>query len=193
MKMRMTVVVLLALFGLSAPAMADTYTASVQGSPYAKYIAPEEVCAHSATRLATPAQQEVAMDCLLSYARDKKGLKTIRQDKKLVRAAKLKSQAILRCQDFNHDACGKPFISTFNDTGYTKQPGRSWSVGENIAWGSGALGSPQAIMVAWLESPGHRNNIFSSKWREFGMSLKVGALEGNEDVAVWTNTFGYTR
>ena len=33
---------------------------------------------------------------------------------------------------------------------------RAWSIGENLAWGAGALATPGRIVNAWMRSPGHR-------------------------------------
>ena len=40
-------------------------------------------------------------------------------------------------------------------------PGGAWSAGENIAWGSGELGTPARIVDAWMHSAGHRANILN--------------------------------
>ena len=43
-------------------------------------------------------------------------------------------------------------------TGYLSGGG-AWRIGENLAWGTGDLATPRAIMAAWMHSPGHRANI----------------------------------
>src|SRR5262249_52613045 len=64
-------------------------------------------------------------------------------------------------------------------------PGYSgcWSWGENIA-----LGHPtaQAVVAAWMNSPGHRANILSTTFTEVGVGLAVNA----QGVAFWTQDFG---
>jgi uncharacterized protein YkwD len=67
-------------------------------------------------------------------------------------------------------------------------------VGENLAWGQGALGTPRAIVLAWLRSDGHRRNLFSDAWREMGVGFRLDArFVGYENVAIWANTFGRRR
>ena len=65
------------------------------------------------------------------------------------------------------------------------------AAGENIAWGTGALGSVRSIFNAWLHSPGHRANILGS-YAQIGIGLRVGSLEGHAGAHVWTQEFGST-
>ena len=58
-------------------------------------------------------------------------------------------------------------------TGYIPSSGR-WVIGENLAWGTGALATPKAIMNAWMNSSGHRANILHADYREIGFGIVVG-------------------
>lgn len=58
-----------------------------------------------------------------------------------------------------------------------------WGLAENIAAG---YRSPEAVMNAWLSSPGHRTNIESSEWTLIG----VGAAQGRPGEVFWTQNFG---
>jgi hypothetical protein len=62
--------------------------------------------------------------------------------------------------------------------------------GENIAWGSGPLGSVRSIFSAWIHSDGHRANILSGAFQDFGIGLRIGRLEGISGAHVWTQEFG---
>lgn len=46
--------------------------------------------------------------------------------------------------------------------------GRGW--GENIARGQG---SPEAVMAAWMNSPGHRSNILHTSFRALGVGVHI--------------------
>lgn len=46
--------------------------------------------------------------------------------------------------------------------------GRSWSVGENIVFGSPDLSAAAAVRE-WMNSPPHRENLLSREWREIGL------------------------
>jgi uncharacterized protein YkwD len=104
----------------------------------------------------------------------------------LDRAARGKSGDILRCDQFDHAACGREFTHWFERVGYA---GRCTAFGENIAWGTGSLGSVRNIFRAWIGSPGHRANILG-EFEEIGIGLRVGTLEGNSRAHVWTQEFG---
>jgi uncharacterized protein YkwD len=47
---------------------------------------------------------------------------------------------------------------------------RSFASGENIAFG---YTSAQAVMNAWMNSPGHRANILSANFKEIGISVRA--------------------
>ena len=59
----------------------------------------------------------------------------------------------------------------------------SWAAGENIAAG---YQTPEAVMAAWMASPGHRSNILDEDFNHLG----VGAAEGNRTYGqVWEQMF----
>jgi uncharacterized protein YkwD len=51
----------------------------------------------------------------------------------------------------------------------------AWTVGENIAWGSGDLGTPASIVDGWMHSAGHRANILNGSFAEIGIGIAAGA------------------
>jgi uncharacterized protein YkwD len=76
---------------------------------------------------------------------------------------------------------------------YPSRRARSWSVGENIVWGSPDL-SPQAAVRQWMQSPPHRANILSREWREIGLGANhfaaaPGTFRGGP-VTIVTADFG---
>lgn len=66
----------------------------------------------------------------------------------------------------------------------------SWSLGENLAWGSRGRASPRAIVNAWMNSPGHRANILSRQFRDIGIGIAIGTPAGFENGATYTTDFG---
>ncbi len=56
-------------------------------------------------------------------------------------------------------------------------------VGENIAKG---YPSPEAVMKAWMNSPGHRRNILNCDFEALG----VGVIRGSNGRLFWTQDFG---
>lgn len=55
--------------------------------------------------------------------------------------------------------------------------------------GSGGYATPRTIFEMWMHSPGHRENILGP-YRDTGLGLKLGTLEGFRGAHVWTEEFG---
>jgi uncharacterized protein YkwD len=144
------------------------------------------VCPHQDERDAAPAVQERAMLCLVNRARRSRGLAPLRAASVLSRAARHKSADILRCGEFSHEACGRAFTYWMQRFGYLQGCANA---GENIAWGTGPLGSARLIFGAWMRSSGHRENILG-EFEEIGIGLRTGELEGSSRARVWTQDFG---
>src|SRR5262245_2225102 len=73
-----------------------------------------------------------------------------------------------------------PTVSSRLDTaGYASYT--AW--GENIAYG---FTTAQAVVTAWMNSPGHRANILSATFTEIGVALATNA----QGVIYWTQEFG---
>jgi uncharacterized protein YkwD len=141
-------------------------------------------CPTRAALSASATVQEQAMLCLVNVARRHHGLGELAAVASLARAAERKSADIIRCNGFEHEACGRPFDHWIKRFAY-----RGCAVAENIAWGTGSLGGVPSIFRAWMRSPGHRENILGP-YEEVGIGLRVGSLEGNSGAHVWTQDFG---
>ena len=150
--------------------------------------APVGACVGADDPSAGIAQQKAAMRCLVNYARAEAGLPRLGSMRKLDSSAARKAGDILRCNQFSHFACGREFLFWFRRSGYLS--GRCWWAGENLAWGSGILGSARSVVKAWLRSPSHRANILGGDYSQFGISLRMGSLSGNSGAHVWVNHFG---
>jgi uncharacterized protein YkwD len=71
-----------------------------------------------------------------------------------------------------------------------------WSVGENLLWSSPDVDSAKALEL-WMNSPEHRKNILTARWREIGISAvhaagAPGTYRGLE-VTIITTDFGVRR
>src|SRR5215207_7313715 len=133
---------------------------------------------------APAAVQERAVLCLVNRARASRGLEPLGAPPSLAGAADRKSGDILRCDEFSHEACGREFTYWIERSGYG---GCGW--GENIAYASGGMATPQRIFGLWMRSPGHRRNILG-RFTDIGIGLRVGELEAAGRVHVWTQEFG---
>ncbi|HET8952653.1 MAG TPA: CAP domain-containing protein, partial [Solirubrobacteraceae bacterium] len=72
-------------------------------------------------------------------------------------------------------------------------PRLGWALGENLAWGTGTLATPRAIMKAWMDSPGHRANVVKRAYREIGLGIVIGVPSDRDNGATYTADFGVVR
>lgn len=115
---------------------------------------------------------------LTNAERTKRGLAPLKADWQLSRVARYKATDMRDKNYFSHTSptYGSPFkmITDF---------GLSYSAaGENIAAGQT---TPQAVVNAWMNSPGHRANILSTKYTEIG----VGYASGGSYGCYWSQMF----
>lgn len=176
-----------ALLLVFATLLAAALTSPAAAMDLERLIAPVSACADQTDADASIAAQEQAMRCLGNYARERLGMGSLGEADDLDRSARDKSGDILRCDSFSHQACGRDFTYWMERVGYTSAS--CWRAGENIAWGTGDLGSPRKIFRAWMKSPEHRENILG-RYSQIGIGLDVGGLAGRSDVHVWTQHFG---
>jgi uncharacterized protein YkwD len=169
------------LLALAAPAAAS--------GGWDRLLAPPGTCGAQEDRGATVRAQERAMRCLINFARRSEGTAPLRaRGKRLAKAADRKAADILRCGEFSHTACGRPFTYHMQATAYAAG---CYGAGENIAWGSGQLGTVRSIMRSWLASDGHRANLLNAEFRDHGVALRTGSLSGHDGAAVWVHQLGY--
>lgn len=151
-------------------------------------LASPSVCPGQTDTRRSVGDQERTMRCMQNHVRARRGLRRLRTQSALMSAAGSKSADILRCQQFAHEACGRDTFYWTRRTGYAVG---CWGAGENIAWGSGSLGSVRVIMSAWLHSDPHRRNLFRSSHRDQGVGLAKGTFNGYPGAQVWTAQLGY--
>jgi uncharacterized protein YkwD len=129
-----------------------------------------------------------AILCLLNAERAAKGLPALHANGKLKRAAQGWARAMVARRFFAHEAGRSTLQSRIKKTGYIRG---NWSLGENIAWGSGALATPQAIVNGWMHSPGHRANILHGQFKDIGIGIRLGAPgQGLSGGATYVTDFG---
>jgi uncharacterized protein YkwD len=129
--------------------------------------------------------------CLLNAERRARGLRALRHNADLASAALVHARDMVRRKYFSHTSpSGRTFVSRIRATGYLSGVSR-WTVGENLAWGSGTRATAAAIVRAWMGSPGHRANILNASFREIGIGIALGApRRGYSPAATYGNEFG---
>jgi uncharacterized protein YkwD len=142
---------------------------------------------------ATLGETGQAILCLLNVERTSRGRGRLRMNARLSRAARGHSRDMVRNTYFAHDAKnGASMLDRIRAAGYLR-PRTRWTVGENIAWGSGPLASPRALVRAWMNSPPHRANILQARFRELGVGLVLGAPSPGVSGIALTATTNFGR
>ena len=150
-------------------------------------IAPQAACPNQDDLVAPATAQEAAMRCMTNFARERLGLAPLADAPELDLSASAKAGDLLACDSFSHTACGRDFTYWMRETGYISET--CWHAGENLAWGAGEYGAVRSIFQAWMRSPTHRRNLLGD-YRQLGVSLRVGDLEGQAGTRVWAQHFG---
>jgi uncharacterized protein YkwD len=159
----------------------DLYPAN---DPWKSYLADEQTCPGGERTDLPLDQQANVMVCLVNYVRHRRGLATLATYPLLNNSSLLKAGKIVRCKEFAHDACGESPDADTRAAGYQGD----W--GENLYIGEGRLGAPRVAVDGWLNSPGHRENLFQPEWRSEGIAvMKVAQLGKYSNATLWVNEF----
>ena len=169
-------------------ALGAAFLALPATSSAASLLAPESACPNQSNTSLSVDVQETAMACMVNYARAASGLPALTAHPQLMDSADRKARDILSCQQFSHTACGLPFTQRITDAGYAYR-----AAGENIAWGTGSYGTVRSILTGWLNSSGHKANILNSGYRDHGIALVSGTLNGRANTRIWVNQFATPR
>jgi uncharacterized protein YkwD len=143
---------------------------------------------------ADPARIAASTLCLLNGERADAALRPLKENGRLAAAALAHAQDMVAGQYFSHVAPdGRDVVARVQPTGYLRS-GSQWTVGENLAWGTGTLGTPRSIVAAWMRSPGHRDNILRASFREIGLGIVGGNPRARDGLgATYATVFGATR
>ncbi len=111
---------------------------------------------------------------LTNLQRKNSGLPSLILNSKLQAAALAKAKDLFKNQYFAHvSPTGVGPAEVVEKAGY-----EYLAIGENLALGNFA--DDQAVVAAWMASPGHRANILNKKFREIGVAAVAGTFEGQK-------------
>jgi uncharacterized protein YkwD len=131
-----------------------------------------------------------AILCLTNAERSQLRLPALRENAKLRKAALGHSSDMVRAGYFAHsEPDGDTFADRIVAAGYVRR-NDGWSLGENLAWGTGDLSTARGINDAWMKSSGHKANILKASFREIGIGIRVGVPQDNTVGATYTTDFG---
>jgi len=134
-----------------------------------------------------------AILCLHNQVRAANDLPSLRENPRLRKAALGHSQDMVKNRFFEHTTPkGVTMVDRILRAKYVRED-QGWSLGENLAWGTGSFGTPRGAVDAWMQSPGHRANILKRSFRELGVGIVIGVPVSDAAGATYTVDFGVRR
>ncbi len=120
--------------------------------------------------------------CLLNAERTRHGLRPVREEPRLRRAARRHARDMAARGFFAHESPeGVGPHERIRRAGYSG----ARLTGENLARGEREAGAPSAIVDGWMHSPGHRANVLRRGFEEIGIGIVV-----EDDEAFYATAFG---
>ncbi|HEY1366683.1 MAG TPA: CAP domain-containing protein [Gaiellaceae bacterium] len=129
---------------------------------------------------ATPAASERAILRSVNAARVERGLRPLRLDPALRRAARAHAGEMLKRGSLGHGDFRRRMV-TFKVEGPI--------VAEDLAWGIGSRAEPRTMVAEWLASPVHRANLLRPGFNRIGIGAARGTFHGLPDALVVTADF----
>jgi uncharacterized protein YkwD len=124
------------------------------------------------------------------------GLAPLRLSSRLSAAARQHSNEMAARGYFSHDSVNGSSFDRRIARYYPMGGSHYWSVGENLLWSSPDV-DPSGALNMWWNSPEHRKNMLTARWREIGLSaVHVAAAPGTyggREVTIVTTDFGVRR
>jgi len=185
--------------GLRGKVVSTTTTTSSAGTspaPKRAVAAQDGVCRNADLQPSAQDQDAVraAVLCLLNRERTRRGLGELRQHPRL-HAAALAHSADMAARDFFEHTTpgGSSMVDRILGARYVRRS-EGWSLGENLAWGTGTLSTPDKIVKAWMQSAGHRANVLRGAFREIGIGVVPNLpFRSTRPGATYTTDFGLRR
>jgi uncharacterized protein YkwD len=193
-----------------APRLHHTRLTATGSEPSAASTAQAATTAHAATIAAvlstacqntesTPEAGNIvlvraAVLCLINRTRAENGEQPLRTNPQLEEAAEGHCQELIAEDYFAHvSPSGETPVDRIRDTGYIPNTNVGYVIGENLAWGTYQLSTPQAIVAAWIASPGHLANILETQYTETGIGITPAvpsSLAAGAPGATYAQEFG---
>jgi uncharacterized protein YkwD len=135
-----------------------------------------------------------AVLCLINTERAQDGEDPLAANAQLEQAAASHGQEMISRDYFAHiSPSGLTPVERIRTTGYVPDSDVGYVIGENLAWGTLSLATPQAIVSAWVASPEHLANILEAKYSDTGIDVQPevpASLAQGAAGALYTQEFG---
>jgi uncharacterized protein YkwD len=129
----------------------------------------------------------------INTLRKQHGLAPLRLSARLSAAARQHSSEMAARGYFSHDSANGSTFDRRIARYYPIGGSRFWSVGENLLWSSPDVDAGGALDM-WWNSPEHRKNMLTARWREIGLSAvhvtSAPGTYGGREVTIVTTDFG---
>jgi uncharacterized protein YkwD len=135
-----------------------------------------------------------AVLCLINHQRAQNGEEPLVVDPRLQSAAESHVEELISADYFAHvSPSGVTPVDRIRATGYVPGAEFGYLIGENLAWGTLTLSTPQAIVEAWMASRDHRANILEGRYVDTGIGITPAvpaSLSGGSAGATYAQEFG---
>jgi uncharacterized protein YkwD len=132
--------------------------------------------------------------CLVNDERARFGEPALIEDARLSSAATGHSRDMDALNYFEHvSPGGQTLLMRIQASGFIPNGNVGYTLGENIAWGTLWLGTPNAIVKAWMASPGHSANILNRSYRYTGIGIGSDlphSMSSGQAGGMYTQDFG---
>jgi uncharacterized protein YkwD len=129
--------------------------------------------------------------CLLNQQRAADGVGPLAENAALSSASAGYSERMVAQGFFDHvSPDGGTLVERLTAAGYLGDDDDVSVVGENIGWGQASLATPRSMVQAWMNSPGHRENLLSGDYTQVGLGLALGTPADSAWGATYTTDFG---
>ena len=132
--------------------------------------------------------------CLVNRERAAHGENPLKANGQVQQAAQSHTESMVEGNYFSHiGPGGETLLDRMRASGYVYSSQVACQAAENIAWGTSWLGTPKAIVAAWMASPEHRANILDPSYRDTGIGVSPhppSSVAGGQLGGVYTQDFG---
>lgn len=135
-----------------------------------------------------------ATECLVNQVRERHGENPLRDNARIETASQHHTEDMAFGDYFDHvGPRGDTPLDRLRSSGYVYNHRIGYEVGENIAWGTLSLATPQAIVEAWVHSPEHLANILDARYRDTAIGVSAhppSSMAHGQAGAIYTQDFG---
>lgn len=131
---------------------------------------PEQPLSSKSSKANTAFDLERRAFDLINQRRENCGLTPLKWSDDVARIARLHSENMANFNFFSHTDMNGLMVNDRADVLGI----RKWqAIGENIAYNQGFENPVEFAVERWMQSPKHRDNLLSSRWRESGIGIAV--------------------